>query len=151
MKWIAAARVLATAQQLYKRLSVGAHRQVALMDIPHQSQRFRRFFDMSASYYYGTLPLHMPAEQQLDEAAKMSTKGDGNAASTLLSVPERVIHTVWLAVAYPKEYRDVIGEKFSEGDRLFLPTGLQTYLSHRDHWHSAAGQLHQRARGESSD
>jgi hypothetical protein len=147
-KWIAAARVLATARGLYDRISVTAHRDVARMNIPHQSQRFMPFLEMSGAYYYGVELLPTLVEQSLDEAAKLSTKGSGTTVSTLRSIPERVLRTVWQAIAYPPSYKDVLGEQFTEGERLFLPTGLQAYLNHLDQWHSAAGQLHQRTSGE---
>ena len=126
MKWIAAARVLATARKLLERVSVAAHRDVAQMSIPHQSQRFQRFFEYHVTYYYGVVVvLHSSDEISLEEAAKHSTAGSGSTVSTLRSIPERVIHTVWQAVAYPRSYKDVLGERFGEGDRLFLPKGVQ--------------------------
>jgi len=128
---------------------VAAHRDVARMSIPHQSQRFQRFFEMSDWYYYGAGPqLHRSPDEALEEAAKRSTSGTGSVASTLSSIPEKVIHTVFQAVAYPKHYKDVLGDRFSEGDRLFQPPGLQRYLDHHERWHSAAGVLHERSPGE---
>lgn len=149
MKWIAAARILATARSLFDRITVRAHREVAQMSIPHESQRFQQFFQLPAWAYYGVPPpANMSAEETLTEAAKRSTAGEGSTVSTLQSIPEKVIHSIWQAVAYPKNYRDVLGERFDEGQRLFLPEGLRAYLNHKDQWHSAAGVLHQRAPGE---
>jgi hypothetical protein len=148
MKWIAAARVLATARAMFDRITVAAHRDVAQMSIPHQSQRFQRFFEMPDWYYYGAGPPLADPVAALDVVAKRSTVGAGSFVSTLQSVPERVIHTVYQAVAYPKNYKDVLGERFSEGDRLFQPEPLQRYLSHHEQWHSVAGVLHKRESGE---
>lgn len=149
MQWIAAARVLATAKELERRISVKAHRNVALMDVPHQSQRFQRFFGQPAEYYYGTIPVpQSSAQESLNEAARLSTQRSGSTVSTLRLIPEKAIRTVWQAVAYPKEYQDVLGEKFTEGERLFLPEGLRSNLEHRDAWSSNAGKLHARSPGE---
>jgi hypothetical protein len=148
MQWIAAARVLATARRLYARITVRAHRYVAEMEIPHQSQRFMPFFEQSAAYYYGVATLPVLTEESLDQAARQSTQRSGNTISTLRLLPETAIHTVWKAVEYPKGYKDVLGDKFGEGERLFLPKGLQAYLDHRDRYDTAAGQLHERAPGE---
>jgi hypothetical protein len=151
MKWIAAARVLATARGLYDRITVDAHRTVANMGIPHQAQRFRPFFEEPSWYYYGVkvLPVSPAQEaQQLDEAAKQSTAGEGSLIHTHREIPEKVLHTLWQAIAYPKNYKDVLGERFSEGDRLFLPFGLRNYLLHREQWASASGALHKRQPGE---
>jgi hypothetical protein len=118
------------------------------MDVPHQSQRFHRFFEMSGAYYYGVEVLATAGEQSLDDAARLSTIGSGTTISTLRSIPEKAIHAVWKAVEYPKDYKEVVGEKFKEGERLFLPKGLQAYLEHCDQWHSVAGQLHKRGPSE---
>lgn len=118
------------------------------MTVPHQSQRFREFFERSGAYYYGVVLLPTLVGQPLDDAARESTRGSGTAVSTLRLVPEKVIFAVWQAVAYPEDYTDMLGEKFDEGERLFLPEGLRAYLDHLDRWHSVAGQLHERALGE---
>jgi len=148
MKWIAAARVLATARQLLERITVAAHLDVARMSIPHQSQRFHQFFEKPGSYYYG---VEMLPEQSMDDAARLATKGSGSTVSTLRSIPEKAIRTVWQAVAYPEDYEDVLGERFNDADRLFLGKGLQAYLDHCDQWHSVAGQLHKRRPGEARE
>jgi len=148
MKWIAAARLLADATKMHDRISVPAHRLVARMSIPHQSQRFWKFFDEPATYYYGVVVVHASTVDALDEAARQSSKGSGTLISTLRLVPEKVIHAVWQAVSYPKSYRDPLGEKFSDADRMWLPNGLKAYLDHRDCYDTAAGNLHERTPGE---
>lgn len=149
MRWIAAARVLATAKSMFDRITVAAHRDVAHMNIPHQSQRFQPFFQMAAWAYYGVpAPANMPSEEALTEAAKRSTASEGEAINTIRYIPEKVIYTIWKAVAYPKDYKDVLGERFNEGERVFLPEGLRTYLKHKDLWNSVAGALQARVPGE---
>lgn len=125
MKWIAAARVLAIARSMLDRITVSAHRAVAKMNIPHQSQRFRQFFLLPATAYYGVVsPANMSAEESLTEAARRSSQGEGEAVNIVRTVPEKVINTIWQALAYPKEYKDVLGERFNEAERIFLPAGL---------------------------
>lgn len=149
VKWIAAARVLATARELLERVSVAAHREVAQMSVPHQSQRFHRFFEMQPWYYYGvSTPANVSHEEAMKLAAERSTAQEGMIVSTVHSVPERVIKTVWQAVAYPAGYKDVLGDRFRAPDRLSLPEGLRSYLQHREEWHSAAGKLRKRLAGE---
>jgi hypothetical protein len=143
VKWIAAARVLETARRISERITVPAHKDVLLMDLPFQAQRFGQFFEYPAMYYYGVredeLGLSI-GEEHLNEAARAATRRDGSSAS-LRQIPDQAIQAVWFAVRYPEGYEDVLGGKFGDHDRLFLPVGLRDYLDHTHRWHSVAGNL----------
>jgi hypothetical protein len=145
MKWIAASRVIETARQLSERIKTPSVRDVLMLDLPHQSQRFFKFFELPAMQYYGIDPnmaSFLMEPDRLDEAARQSTT-EGPTGS-LRQVPQRVIRTVWSAVQYPKDYEDVVGEAFSEKEWIFLPPGLKEYVAHVNQWHSINGNLIQK-------
>jgi hypothetical protein len=146
LKWVAAARVLESARRLSSRVTSRPQRVALMMDIPYQAIRFNEFFENSGPYYYGSHPELVTGfgDDPLDRAGRISTAPMGTTMSTLRAVPETAIHTVWAAIQYPSDYQDVLGEKFSEKNRLFLPQGLREYLNHVAQWHSVGGVLHER-------
>jgi hypothetical protein len=142
MKWIAASRVIETARKLSERIKTASVRDVLLLDLPHQSQRFFKFFELPAAQYYGIDPnmaSFLMGPDRLDEAARQSSMGE--STGSLRQVPQRVIRTIWSAVQYPKDYEDVVGEAFSEKEKNFLPPGLKQYIAHVNQWHSINGNL----------
>jgi hypothetical protein len=149
MKWIAAARILESARRLSKKITVPAHRDVMGMDIPHQAQRFDRFLRMDAEYYYGASvgTVKSYGKDSLNEAARISTRRIGDLLNPHLEVEEKVIYTIWNAIQYPRDYADVLGEVFQEGQILFLPHSLRDYIQHTRSFQSAHGNLFSRADG----
>jgi hypothetical protein len=153
-KWLAAARVLETARRLAGKITTRSHRDVWVMEIPHQSQRFIPFFTQPAPYYYGISPgvlAGVPEAEVLNEAARRSTAPEGETAHAHREIPEKAIYTVWRSIQYPSRYQEVLSGKFEEGDRLFLPEGLRACLAHRDQVYSAVGVLYPRTTPRDGD
>jgi hypothetical protein len=145
LKWIAAARILESARRLIPRVTVKEHRDVLNMDIPRQSERFQPFFEHIAQYYYGVIPPNYSTgakKEWLHEAARRSTNPKDGVLNFHREIPERVLRTVWLAVQYPKEYCDVLGDQFDDGEALFLPPGMRDYVQHSRTYNSAMGKLY---------
>ncbi|HMH29075.1 MAG TPA: hypothetical protein VK580_10845 [Steroidobacteraceae bacterium] len=146
VKWIAASRVMETARQLSERIKTPSVRDVLLLDLPHQSQRFFRFFELPAETYYGIDPKvasFLAGSDRLDEAARRSS--DGEVTGNLRQLPQAAIRTIWAAVQYPKDYEDVVSGVFSEKERDFLPASLKAYIVHVSQWDSINGTLIQKS------
>lgn len=151
VKWLAAARILATARRMATLVTAASHRDVISMDIPHQSQRFLPFLERAPRYYYGVKDswVRVSAIPDLDEveslhdAARKSTAPRGETLNYQRAVPETAVQTVWAAIKYPKPYDDVLGEEFSDDEVMFLPTGLRKYIEHSRAYHPAMEKLYQ--------
>jgi hypothetical protein len=143
MKWIAAARVIEVARRLSQRIETSAYRDMVFLDLPMQSERFNRFLEYPATFYYG-IDINelnsVPLAERIELAAKLSTKRK-DGLSGFRTVPEEAIFAVWNAIQYPREYADVLGQKFDDSQRTFLPSGLREFIDHTRQWHSASGHL----------
>jgi hypothetical protein len=150
LKWIAASRILEAARRLSAKITVTAHRDVMNMDIPRQAERFQKFLRHPAAYYYGVVPPApaMYGEDYLNEAARRSTKEIDGIMNAHTEVEEKVIFTVWKAIQYPPEYADVLGDTFNDGQVMFLPPPLKTYVEHVRGFQSAHGKLYPRRGGD---
>jgi hypothetical protein len=116
---------------------------MVLLDLPIQSERFNKFLECPATFYYGidiNELNNVPPADHIELAAKLSTKRkDGSPC--LRTIPEEAIFSVWNAIQYPKAYTDVLGPKYNDHQRTFLPAGLREFIDHTRQWHSAAGHL----------
>ena len=143
MKWVAAARVIEVARRLSQRIESSAYQEMVLLDLPIQSERFNKFLECPATFYYGidiNELNNVPPADHIELAAKLSTKRkDGSPC--LRTIPEEAIFSVWNAIQYPKAYTDVLGPKYNDHQRTFLPAGLREFIDHTRQWHSAAGHL----------
>jgi hypothetical protein len=143
IKWVAAARVIEVARRLSQRIESSAYQEMVLLDLPIQSERFNKFLECPATFYYGidiNELNNIPAAEHIELAAKLSTKRrDGSPC--LRTIPEEAIFSVWNAIQYPQAYTDVLGQKYNDNQRTFLPPGLREFIDHTRQWHSVAGNL----------
>jgi hypothetical protein len=140
--WIATGRALEHAKQLSAGVTVRAH----LYVLELISLRYRRFFGQHlqskpATFFYGTSQFE---DLDVSEAAKLSSKGDGELISAGRMLSEKSIHAVWEAAQWPENYKDPLGRKFTKaemGKLVVLYDGLHEFLEHEDDFASAGGKL----------
>jgi hypothetical protein len=138
-KWIAAARILAKSYKVGGKVIEQEHKEIFEIEMDHWRLKFFELLDQSPQFFFGAANQNVT----LDQAAEESTARVGDCISTLKSIPEQAIHTIYKVIEFPKNYEDILTGTFDEHDPLLLSfEGIRKYLAHKREWISACGKLH---------
>jgi hypothetical protein len=146
VKWIAAGRALAHAQELANGITEDDHRRVLEL----HNLKYRGFFhsvlaDKPAAFFFGA----KDTSTTTDEAAKLSTAGEvrggRSITSTVKEISEKSLRVVWKAAQWPENYNDPLDTGFTDEEQanlLVLFPGLHEFLEYKKRWSSASGKLY---------
>lgn len=136
---VAAARILEKTRGLSEKITVKDHKNIYDIELDYWRRHFWELLNRLAHFFYGATDVNI----DLDEAAKQSTAPETHRLSTLKSIPEEVLFTIYNVIKYPDDYEETIKGVFQNDDIPKIGiNGLEEYLRHKRQYHSVAGKLY---------
>ena len=155
IKWVSGSRMLGACEMMDDRITEPHHRQILEVTKDQYRSRFGEIIQndsIKPAFFYGT----GNEMRDIDEAAKMSTTGqmvirDMNEYAPLpytTELPEEAVRMVWRFANYPKDYDDMLSQKFTKQEenevgRLF--PAVHFWLQHRKRVTSQFGEIYKKA------